>query len=160
MEEIKALAIEVVESLKKANLRLGLAESITGGLIGHLITNVDGASRVFLGGHVVYSAEAKCVMLNIPMEDIHELGTISEEVTKMMLDRMAELPSDINLAITGISGSAVEGLPRGTVFIGMNCCGNVTIKKYKFEGTREGIKKQAAMQSLNLILEYIQTIPN
>ncbi|TFG18484.1 MAG: CinA family protein [Promethearchaeota archaeon] len=158
MENIKALALEVVESLKAANLRLGLAESITGGLIGHLITNIDGASRVFLGGHIVYSAEAKCVMLNIPMHNIHEAGTISEEVTKMMLNQMAELPSDINLAITGIAGQPVEGLPRGTVFIGMNCCGNITVQKFKFDGTREEIKQQAAAQALKLILEYIETV--
>ena len=158
MEEIKALATEVVESLKAANLRLGLAESMTGGLIGHLITNVDGSSRVFLGGHVVYSAEAKCVMLDIPMSDIHEVGTISEEVTKMMLNQMAELPSDINLALTGIAGQPVEGLPRGTVFIGMNCCGNISVRKFNYSGTREEIKEQAAIQALNLILEYIQTV--
>ncbi len=158
MENIKALALEVVESLKAANLRLALAESITGGLIGHLLTNIDGASRVFLGGLIVYSAEAKCVMLNIPMHDIHEVGTISEEVTKMMLNQMTELPSDINLAITGIAGKPVEGLPRGTVFIGMNCCGNITVQKFKFEGTREEIKQQAATQALTLILEYIETV--
>lgn len=158
MEETKALAFEVVESLKTANLRLGLAESMTGGLIGHLITNVDGASRVFLGGHIVYSAEAKCVMLNIPMEDIHEVGSISEEITKMMLNQMAELPTDINLAVTGVAGQSVEGLPRGTVFIGTNCCGNVTVKKFQFDGTREEIKEQAAIQALQLILEFIQTI--
>jgi len=158
MEEIKALATEVVESLKAANLRLGLAESMTGGLIGHLITNIDGASRVFLGGHVVYSAEAKSVMLGIPMEDIHSLGTISEDITKMMLNQMAELPTDINLAITGIAGHPIEGLPRGTVFIGMNCCGNISVKKFHYEGTREEIKQQAAVQSLKLILEYLETI--
>ena len=160
MEQMKALAFEVVESLKAANLRLGLAESMTGGLIGHLITNIDGASRVFLGGHVVYSAEAKCVMLKIPMENIHEVGTISEEVTKMMLDQMAELPTDINVAVTGIAGSSVEGLPRGTVFIGMNCCGNVSVKKYLYEGTREEIKEQAAIEALNSIISYMQTLQN
>jgi PncC family amidohydrolase len=158
MESHIALATEVVESLKAAGLRLGLAESMTGGLIGHYITNVDGASRVFLGGHVVYSAEAKSVMLDIPMQDIHEVGTISEEVTKMMLDQMSELPTDVNLAITGIAGQAVEGSPRGTVFIGTNCCGNMSIKKFLFEGTREEIKEQAAVQALKLILEYLQTI--
>jgi PncC family amidohydrolase len=160
MEEMKALAAEVVESLKAANLRLGLAESMTGGLIGHLITNIDGASRVFLGGHIVYSAEAKCVMLNIPMQDIHEVGTISEEVTQMMLDQMAELPTDINLAVTGIAGSPVEGLPRGTVFIGMNCCGSISIKKYLFEGTREEIKEQAAIEALKSIINYLETLQN
>ncbi|MBN2155610.1 MAG: CinA family protein [Candidatus Lokiarchaeota archaeon] len=158
MEELKALAYEVVESLKAANLRLGLAESMTGGLIGHLITNIDGASRVFLGGHIVYSAEAKCVMLNIPMEDIHSLGTVSKELTQMMLNQMTELPTDINLAITGIAGQPIEGLPRGTVFIGTNCCGNVIINKYQYKGTREEIKQQAAIQALNLILDYLQTI--
>jgi nicotinamide-nucleotide amidase len=160
MEEMKTLASEVVESLKAANLRLGLAESMTGGLIGHLITNIDGASRVFLGGLIVYSAEAKCVMLNIPMQDIHKLGTISEEVTQMMLDQMAELPTDINVAVTGIAGSAVEGLPRGTVFIGMNCCGNISIKKYLFEGTRIEIKEQAAIEALKLIISYMETLQN
>jgi len=158
MENMKALALEVVESLKAANLRLSLAESITGGLIGHLITNIEGASRVFLGGLVVYSAEAKCVMLNIPMENIHEVGTISEDVTKMMLNQMTKLPSDINLAITGIAGKPVEGLPRGTVYIGMNCCGKVTIQKFKFEGTREEIKQLAAIQALKLVLDYIHTV--
>ena len=160
MEEVKSLATEVVESLKAANLRLGLAESMTGGLIGHYITNVDGSSRVFLGGHVVYSAEAKSVMLNIPMEDIHSVGTISEEVTKLMLNQMTDLPTDINLAITGIAGQPVEGLPRGTTFIGTNCCGNITIHSFKFDGTREEIKIQAAIQALKLILEFLQTYRN
>ncbi len=158
MENHIALATEVVESLKASGLRLGLAESITGGLIGHLITNVDGASRVFHGTFVPYSAEAKCVMLDIPMDDIHKHGTISEDITKMMLNSMSDLPTDINLAITGIAGQPVEGLPRGTVFVGMNCCGNITIKKFNYDGTRAEIKEQAAVQALKLILEYIQTI--
>jgi len=157
-EQLVYLAKQLITSLTKTNLRLAIAETMTGGLISHLITNCDGASRVLSASLVLYSAEAKSTILNIPIEDIMEGGTISEVMVQKMLESMENYPADVFLASTGIAGREIEGVPRGTVYIGTNCCGKMTIKKLTFEGSREEIKTLTAKEALNMTINAIEAI--
>ena len=155
-EELNSLAQDVVTTYTNLRLSLGLSESMTGGLIGHLITNIDGASRIFGGSLVVYTAAAKHQVLDIPMDYIMNEGTVSRKMVEIMLKRMNRYAIDVVLAITGVAGSEIEGLKRGTVFIGTSCLGNVKIEEHHFEGTREEIKLKAAQKSLLLLLQSVE----
>ncbi|GAG91129.1 unnamed protein product [marine sediment metagenome] len=155
-ELLNSLAKDVVSTYSNLGITLGLSESMTGGLIGHTLTNVDGASRVFGGSLVVYTAAAKHMVLDIPMEFIMNEGTVSRKMVEIMLDQMKQYALDVILAITGVAGKEIEGLERGTVFIGTDCLGNVRIEEYHFEGTREEIKMKAAHESLILLMQSVQ----
>ena len=155
-ESLNSLAKEVFATFFNLKITLGTAESMTGGLIGHLITNQDGASSVFGGSIVVYTAAAKSQVLKIPMEFIHREGTVSKNMVESMLEHMKEFPLDVILAISGIAGKEIEGLERGTVFIGTDCLGIITINKFLFTGTREEIKMKAADASLNMLLKSVE----
>jgi PncC family amidohydrolase len=158
MEQLEILAKQLISTLIKTNLRLAITETMTGGLISHLITNCDGASRVLAADLVLYSAEAKSSVLNIPIQDIMEEGTISENMVQRMLESMDKFPADVFLASTGIAGREIEGVPRGTAYIGMNCCGKIAVKKFTFEGTREEIKTLTAKEALNMAIHAIETL--
>ena len=107
-ESLNSLAYEVFTTFFNLKITLGTAESMTGGLIGHLITNQDGASSVFGGSIVVYTAAAKSQVLKIPMEFIHREGTISKKMVESMMEHMKIFPLDVILAISGIAGKEIE----------------------------------------------------
>ena len=155
-DSLNSLAYEVFTTFFNLKITLGTAESMTGGLIGHLITNQDGASSVFGGSIVVYTAAAKSQVLKIPMEFIHREGTVSKNMVESMMEHMKIFPLDVVLAISGIAGKEIEGLKRGTVFIGTDCLGIITINKFLFTGTREEIKMKAAEASLKMLLKSVE----
>lgn len=155
-DSLNLTAYEVYTTFFNLKITLGIAESMTGGLIGHLITNQDGASSVFGGSIVVYTAAAKSKVLKIPMEFIHREGTVSKKMIERMLSSMRVFAVDVVLAVSGIAGKEIEGLERGTTFIGTDCLGVVTIKKFLFDGTREEIKMKAAEASLKMLLKSVE----
>ena len=153
---LNSLAKDVFTTFLNLKITLGTVESMTGGLIGHLITNQDGASSVFGGSIVVYTAAAKSQVLKIPMEFIHREGTVSKKMIESMMTHMKIFPVDVVLAVSGIAGKEIEGLERGTVFIGTDCLGIVTVKKFLFDGTREEIKMKAAEASLKMLVKSVE----
>ncbi len=155
-DSLNLLANVVFTSFLNLRITLGTAESMTGGLIGHLITNQDGASSVFGGSIVVYTAAAKSKVLKIPMEFIHQEGTVSKKMVEKMMEHMNVYPVDVVLAVSGIAGKEIEGLERGTTFIGTDCLGIITINKFLFTGTREEIKMKAAEASFNMLLKSVE----
>lgn len=156
MDELMILAQEVINICVKKELRIGIVETSTGGYISHLLTNVDGASRAFGGCFVLYSAQSKHLVLGVPLETIQEEGQISEKMIEYMLHGMERYPLDLVIAITGIAGHSIEGVPRGQTFIGINYLGKLTIKKFKFSGTRQEIKDQSALESFKMIIELLE----
>src|SRR3990172_4634027 len=91
--------------LREQGLTLAVAESCTGGLICHRITNVSGASDYFLGGVVTYSNQAKMDLLMVPAEVLSFRGAVSAETARAMAVGVAEIfHADIGLSVTGIAG--------------------------------------------------------
>ena len=160
MENISNLAETIVNVLSSKNLRISVVESVTGGLIGHTLTNVEGSSRILNYDLVLYSAEAKSYFLNIDMDFIHKEGTISLNTVKKIVEKMSsisDIASEINLAIVGVAGSEIEGQPQGTTFIAIECVGvNMITKELHFSGTREEIKIKATEAALKMILTIIE----
>lgn len=142
-------------------LTLALAESCTGGLIGHLITEVPGSSAYFLGGVVAYAYEAKEQLINVPHDLIVRHGVVSQEVAlAMAIGIRRVLGADIGLAVTGIAGpgGATPTKPVGLTYIALAAEGTEWCRRYLWMGDRSSNKSQSAQAALALLLEYLQTL--
>ncbi len=142
----------VGKQLKAAGLTLALAESCTGGLIGHRITSVAGSSDYFLGGVVSYSNEAKEDLLGVDSEVLKSVGAVSPETARdMALGARAAFGADVGLSVTGIAGPSggSDEKPVGTVYIGLATPDEVQVWHYVFHGNREAIKILSAETALD-----------
>jgi nicotinamide-nucleotide amidase len=134
------------------NVKLAVAESCTGGLVGHLITNVAGASEYFAGGVVAYSNSAKTKILGVEEGVIRRCGAVSELCAKEMAGGVKELFSaQIGLSVTGIAGPSggSPDKPVGLVYIGVADERSVFAKRFLFSGNRCEIKEKSAYYALN-----------
>ena len=133
---------------------LACAESCTGGLLAHRITNVPGSSNYFLEGLVTYSNEAKIRELGVPEELIREKGAVSAEVAEaMVIGIRKKTGADFALSTTGIAGpgGGTINKPVGLVYIGLAFAGGKVVEKSLFRGQREQIKFQATQKALDML---------
>lgn len=145
----------VVRRLTAARRTLALAESCTGGLVGHRLTNVPGASAVLLEGTVAYSNAAKVRTLQVPRRLLAAHGAVSAPVAEAMARGAARRAgADFGLAVTGIagpSGGSAEK-PVGLVFVAVAGPRRRTrVEEYRFPGDRAWIKERSAATALNLL---------
>ena len=151
----EALEAVVVGLLKQRKETLATAESCTGGLIANQITNVSGASEVFLVGYVTYANSVKSDLLNVDSKLIDKYGAVSEAVARAMAKgARTRAASTYGLATTGIAGPAggSDEKPVGTVYIALASEDSQTIaKKFLFPTDRETFKQLAAQTALDLL---------
>ena len=149
----------IVKLLTERNQTLASAESCTGGLIAHRITNVPGASRVFVAGHICYANQAKADMLNIDPKLIETHGAVSEPVARALAGHArACARSDYALSTTGIAGptGGSPEKPVGTVYVGLASGDTETIvKRFFFPTDREIFKQLATQTALDLLRRRI-----
>lgn len=133
----------VVETLKINNLKIGTAESCTGGLLSAAITEIPGSSVVFYGGICAYSNHIKTKILNIPEHILQERGAVSKEVAILMAINVRKILNvDIGVGITGIAGPDGGSIdkPVGTVWIGIADTINNHTKLLNLHGKRRQIR--------------------
>jgi len=133
---------------------LAVAESCTGGLIGHRITNVPGSSRYFLSGLVTYSNAAKESLLGVRSSTLVEHGAVSNEVAAEMAAGVRRVAgASIGLASTGIAGpdGGTEKKPVGTVCLGLATADQTFARRYQLWGTRKWIKLLASQVALDWV---------
>ena len=151
----EALEEVVVKLLKQRNQTLATAESCTGGLIANRITNVSGASEVFLAGYVTYANAAKSDLLSVDPKLIDKHGAVSEAVARSMAEgARARAASKYGLATTGIAGptGGSDEKPVGTVYIALASGNSETVaRKFVFPTDRETFKQLAAQAALDLL---------
>jgi nicotinamide-nucleotide amidase len=138
--------------LRDQDLTLAVAESCTGGLICHRLTNVPGSSDYFMGGVVTYSNLAKMDLLRVAGETLEQNGAVSEAVAQAMALGVKEIfHTPLGLAVTGIAGPTGGSVdkPVGTVWIGLATAAGVEAKQYRFHGSREEIKALSAQTALD-----------
>jgi len=144
--------------LMKNNYKIATAESCTGGLIGHTLTNISGISKYYDRGIISYSNESKIDLLDVPQELIKLYGAVSEEVALAMADGLRKKYNvDIGLSTTGIAGPAggTKNKPVGQVFIAISIKNKSYVKKFLFKGNRLKNKELTCDAALNLLLEYL-----
>jgi PncC family amidohydrolase len=158
--ELELAGARLGDALLEHGWKLATAESSTGGLIGHVITLVPGASRYYVGGVISYSNLAKEVELGVPHEMIEEHGAVSAEVAQAMANGVrTRFNVELGVSVTGIAGpeGATQGKPLGTHFIAVSLRGHPDRIEQRVLGhDREGNKAAAAMLALELALEEVR----
>ena len=151
----KALEEIVVHRLVALKKTLATAESCTGGYLAHKITNVPGASEVFVEGFVTYSNEAKSRALGVPADLIREHGAVSEPVARAMAEgAMSEAGAAFGLATTGIAGpgGGTPEKPVGTVFIALAMRGGETrVERHSYATDRITFKELTVQTALDML---------
>jgi nicotinamide-nucleotide amidase len=150
-ETIETVVVRLLTERKKT---LALAESCTGGCIAHRVTNVPGASAVFLGGFVTYSNESKQKFLGVRAETLAAHGAVSETVAREMAEgARSQLGADFALAVTGIAGpgGGTKEKPVGTVFVGLAGEFGTVVERKLNPFERETFKEVTAWQALEML---------
>ncbi|MFW6376024.1 MAG: nicotinamide-nucleotide adenylyltransferase [Thermoplasmatota archaeon] len=145
--------------LTKKNKTIATAESCTGGLIAHRLTNVPGSSNYFMRGLVTYSNDAKIDLLGVDEDVLKEKGAVSEEVAIQMAEGVrVKSNTDIGLATTGIAGPSggSEEKPVGTVYMALSTEDKTESKLFHFSGNRWDVKKQTSEKGLEWIIELLK----
>ncbi|MGE5577559.1 MAG: competence/damage-inducible protein A [Syntrophothermus sp.] len=152
--------------LRRHRLTLSVAESCTGGLVAHRITNIPGSSDYFRGGIVSYSVQMKTELLGVPAEVVHTFGTVSSQVAMEMARAARRLTgSDLALAVTGNAGPATEPAPGAQKAgeVGLIFAGLATTEpdkdhwqRFNFVHDRITNKNWAAQAALNMLRLHLQ----
>jgi nicotinamide-nucleotide amidase len=148
------LAALVLDEARSQGLRLAVAESCTGGLVGARLTEVPGSSDVFVGGVIAYDNSLKVELLGVPPALLAEHGAVSEPVGHAMAEGAARrFGVDAALSVTGIAGptGGTADKPVGTVWLGCALRGTVETRRTVFAGNRHEIRSRAAQAALLLL---------
>jgi nicotinamide-nucleotide amidase len=140
--------------LAARGLMLAVAESCTGGLVGHRLTGVPGSSAFFERGVIVYSNRAKEELLGVPAEILRTHGAVSKPCAEAMVRGICERSgAACGLSITGIAGpdGGTAAKPVGTVFIGLAVPGVVEARHFRFAGGRAAVKWQSSQMALDML---------
>ncbi|MCD6083500.1 competence/damage-inducible protein A [Candidatus Aerophobetes bacterium] len=144
--------------LKEKNLTVSVAESCSGGVLSHRLTNVPGSSNYFQAGVVSYSNQAKSQLLGVSSSLIEEKGAVSSEVAKEMARGIRKLMNtDLGVGITGIAGptGATPKKPVGLVYIAISASKEELCEKFIFPGEREDVKWRASQAALDSLRRYL-----
>lgn len=151
------LAYRVITGLARQGKTVATAESCTGGLVGKYLTDIAGASAVYLGGVISYTNGVKRRILGVAQETLDVCTAVSRETAKEMARGVREiLCADLGVSVTGLAGPDGDGTgrPVGLVYIAIDGEGFSFCKELHLSGDREAVREQAAQAVLELILEF------
>ncbi len=152
------LEIQVGAALRAQNKKLATAESCTGGLVAHRITNIPGSSDYFPGGVVAYAYEAKVALLNVSWDTLHTHGAVSSEtVLEMARGAKKAFEADIAVSVSGIAGpgGGMPNKPVGTTWFGLVTSTGEWSRHFCWNGDREQNKACSADAALQFVLDYL-----
>lgn len=146
------------QQLSERGLAISVAESFTGGMIAHVITNAPGSSRYFQGGVIAYANEVKMEILGVAEQTLINHGAVSREtVLEMARGVRTALGTDIGISSSGIAGP--EGgspqKPVGLAWIGISAAGNEYAENFLFVGDRLAIKEQAVHSAIERLINFL-----
>jgi nicotinamide-nucleotide amidase len=148
--------------LRERSATIGLAESCTGGLVGHRLTNVPGSSAYLRGGVVSYANTAKTALLGVRRETLATHGAVSEETAgEMAAGARRAFATDVAVGITGIAGpdGGTPEKPVGTVCFGLASEAGVVTRRYQLWGAREWVKLLASQVALDWVRRHLLGLP-
>ncbi|MEF8880004.1 MAG: CinA family protein [Candidatus Thermoplasmatota archaeon] len=157
-EEVLSKLYDVLTAKK---LKVATAESCTGGLIGHTLTNTSGSSTYFDRGVISYSNAAKIELLGVSKKILEEHGAVSREVAKAMAEGIRKKSGvDLGVSSTGIAGptGGTKEKPVGLVYIGVSDSNETVVKKFVFDKDRLGNKKCTRDAAVEMLLEKAKKI--
>ena len=149
----------LVSLLRSKGKTVSTAESCTGGLIGASITDIPGASEVFLGGVVSYSNDAKEGILGVSHSVLIEHGAVSEQTARQMVEGSMRLfDSDYAVAVTGIAGpgGATPEKPVGLVYIAVADGPRTVVTRNVFNGDRQTVRESTVREACSLLIDMVE----
>jgi nicotinamide-nucleotide amidase len=151
-------ATTIIETLKARGETVSVAESLTGGGLGHALTQIPGASQVFLGGIIAYTADVKVNFLGVPRATIDQFTVVSEEVAVAMADGAREkIGTTWAISTTGIAGPGdYMGVREGTVWIAISGPINQTLQ-LTLDGGRDGVRQGAISSAIGNFARILTT---
>jgi PncC family amidohydrolase len=145
--------------LRDRGWSLAVAESCTGGLLGHRITSASGSSAYFVGGVIAYANSVKVRELGVPADLLATEGAVSAPVAQRMAAGVRErLGSDVGVGITGIAGpqGGTREKPVGLVFVAVSGPSGGVVRRFLFEGDRLAVKTAGSEAALEMLAQYLQ----
>ena len=149
------LVIQVGEALRRLGWTIATAESCTGGLLSHWLTDVPGSSEYFLGGTIAYADSAKTEQLGVRQATLEKHGSVSAACAREQAQGARErYGATAAVAITCIAGpgGATATKPLGLTYIGAARGRDLIVERHRFTGDRQQVKQAAAEAGLKLIL--------
>jgi nicotinamide-nucleotide amidase len=154
-----SLEATIVQILSERGQTIGTAESCTGGLVAHRLTNIPGSSTCVWGGIVAYANEIKEQVAGVRHETLVKYGAVSAE-TAVELARGARrlLKVDVAVSVTGIAGpgGGSADKPVGLTYIGVAAEGYEVVEQHVWQGDRLANKDQSADAALRMVLDYLE----
>lgn len=154
----KDIEEKIGEELRKRGWRLAIAESCTGGLLGHRITNNSGSSTYYLGSVTAYAYRAKVRLLGVSWDTLEANGAVSEEAVKeMSLGVRHALAADIGLSVSGIAGptGGTPTKPVGYTWIGLSTPKGIWTLQHNASGNRIENKEEIAQVALEFLYDFL-----
>ena len=158
-KEPESLEKTIGELLRKKKQTLAVAESCTGGYIGHLITSIAGSSDYFNGGIIAYANDIKTNVLKVDVSTLQTNGAVSKEVAEQMASGVRQrLKADFGIATTGIAGptGGSNEKPVGTVWIAVATPDALVSEKFSFGDSRERTIRRAGLSALNMLRTLLE----
>jgi PncC family amidohydrolase len=158
-DELVTLAERLQGVCLARSLTVATAESCTGGLVAHAITEVSGSSAYFLGGVVSYSDAAKEAFLDVPAEVLAAHGAVSAQVAKAMADGARQrFGASLAVSVTGVAGptGGSDAKPVGLVYVGLAGPDGDEVRRFQWSGDRTANKRLSAVAALELLLEHAE----
>ncbi len=146
--------------LREHGLKLGVAESCTGGMLGAALTDIPGSSDTFYGGVIAYHDDVKTKVLGLDPDKLAKHGAVSGWAVELMADAIRrQMGCDMAIAISGVAGPGGGSAkkPVGTVWIGIEGPEHLMdVARHDFEGSRDDIRQQAVQAALRRAVEMVQ----
>jgi len=155
------LAVRLGDRCRSAGLRVATAESCTGGLVGHLITEVAGSSEYYLGGYVTYADALKRSTLGVPADILDAHGAVSAQTAvAMAVGARERTGADLAVAVTGVAGpgGGSDAKPVGLTYVAVADPVGVSVRRFAWSGDRAANKRASAEASLELLLERVGAV--
>lgn len=151
---------ELLDHLREHGLRLAVAESCTGGLLGAAVTAVPGASDAFLGGVLAYHDDVKTGLLSVRSDKLERQGAVSGAVVESMAHGVRDrFGADVAVAVSGVAGptGGTDAKPVGTVWIAvLGPAQLLDAQKFHFDGDRDDIRRDAVQKALEMACEQVR----
>lgn len=150
-------AVHLLELLKLRGETFATAESLTGGLLGQLVTTVPGSSGAYRGGAIAYAADVKHDLLGVSSATIRTHGVVSAECALEMAEGARKaFGADWAVSTTGVAGpERQEDKPVGMVFVGVSGPEGASTRELRVEGDREGIRRTTCQEALLTLIETV-----
>jgi PncC family amidohydrolase len=159
LADLAELAARLGARCAARGIRVATVESCTGGLVGHLMTEIPGSSAWFVGGFVTYSDDLKESLVGVPPAVLAAHGAVSAQVAMTMASGGRERTgADLAVSVTGIAGpdGGTESKPVGLTYVAVADAADIAVRRFAWGGDRAENKRQSAAAALELLLERVE----